>query len=59
MKRSAIIFLLLTFNWAVSAQDNIPSYGKIDKSDLQIQDCSFDPGAEAVILLDIGEIEFS
>jgi len=59
MKASIFIFLFLSFNWAVQAQDNIPSYGKIDKADLEMQDCSFDPGAEAVILLDIGEIEFN
>lgn len=59
MKTSVFIFLLLLFNGELPAQDKIPAYGKIDKADLQMEDCSFDPGAEAVILLDIGEIEFS
>lgn len=59
MKMSVIIFSLLLFNWALQAQEKIPAYGKIDKADLQMTDCSFDPGAEAMILLDIGEIEFS
>ena len=59
MKTSVFVFLFLSFNWALQAQDKIPAYGKIDKADLQMQDCSFDPGAEAIILLDIGEIEFS
>lgn len=43
----------------MKAQDNIPYYGKIGKADLEMRDCSFDPGNEAVILLDIGEIEFN
>ena len=59
MKTSVLFFLLLSFNWALQAQDKIPAFGKIDIADLQMQDCSFDPGAEAMILLDIGEIEFS
>jgi len=59
MKRTVCIFLLLLLNWAIQAQDNLPAYGKIDRSDLDMQDCSFDPGAAAVILLDIGEIEFN
>jgi hypothetical protein len=59
MKTAAFIFLFLSFHWAIQAQENIPAYGKVDKADLEMQDCSFDPGAEAVILLDIGEIEFS
>ena len=58
MKTSGLILLLLSFNWAVQAQDKIPAYGKVDKADLEMRDCSFDPGAEAVVLLDIGEIEF-
>ncbi|MFZ1305098.1 MAG: DUF3857 domain-containing protein [Ferruginibacter sp.] len=59
MKTSVIFFFLLLFNWALQAQEKIPAYGKIDKADLEMTDCSFDPGAEAMILLDIGEIEFS
>ncbi|MBL7701762.1 MAG: DUF3857 domain-containing protein [Ferruginibacter sp.] len=59
MKTFLFICMFLTLNRPMQAQDNIPSYGKIDKAELEMQDCSFDPGAEAVILLDIGEIEFS
>ncbi len=59
MKTTGFTFLLLLFNWAIQAQDNIPSYGKINKADLQMQDCSFDPGAEAILLLDIGDIDFN
>lgn len=41
------------------AQDKLPSFGKIDKADMQMQDCDFDPGAEAYVLIDVGDIEFS
>jgi hypothetical protein len=32
----------------------IPSFGKIDKADLQMTDCDFDKGAEAIVLIDWG-----
>lgn len=59
MKTVFFAILFISFNSVTEAQDNFPSYGKIDIADLQLQDCSFDPGAEAMILLDIGEIEFT
>ena len=59
MKTTVFIFLFLSLSGLIHAQDNIPAYGKIDITDLEMQDCSFDPGAEAVVLLDIGEIEFN
>lgn len=39
------------------SQDKLPSFGKIDKADLEMKDCDFDPGAEALVLFDVGEIE--
>ena len=59
MKKIAIIIFFLSVNCKIYAQDKLPAFGKIDIVDLEIQDCSFDPGAEAMILLDIGEIEFN
>lgn len=59
MKKSVFTFCLLISFIFLHAQDNIPYYGKIDKADLQMQDCSFDSGAEAILLLDIGEIDFN
>ena len=59
MKTSIFISLGLLFSFALQAQDKLPSYGKIDKADLQIQDCSFDPGAEAFVLIDLGDINVS
>lgn len=58
MKQLSVLFFLLFLSLYLPAQDKIPAFGTIDKSDLEMTDCSFDPGAEAVLLLDIGEIEF-
>ena len=52
------IFSLLLVS-VTNAQDKIPSFGKIDKADLEMKDCDFDPGSEAFVLFDIGEIEVS
>lgn len=41
-----------------NAQDKLPSFGKIDKADLEMKDCSFDPGAEAIVLIDVGDIKY-
>ena len=59
MKKLIIVTFAALFFIPAFAQDKIPSYGKIDKADLQLQDCSFDPGAEAIALVSIGEVEVS
>ncbi|MEP7255370.1 MAG: DUF3857 domain-containing protein [Ferruginibacter sp.] len=57
MKRTVLIFFLLSFLLTAKTQDKLPSFGKIDKADLEIKDCDFDPGAEALVLFDVGEME--
>ncbi|MEP7238294.1 MAG: DUF3857 domain-containing protein [Ferruginibacter sp.] len=59
MKKLAIIFSLVLINCLVQAQDKLPSFTKIEKADLDMQDCEFDPGAEALVLIDFGDIEFN
>lgn len=59
MKKLTILFCLLFCNCLIQAQEKLPSFGKIDKADLEIQDCDFDPGAEACVLIDFGDIEFN
>jgi len=59
MKTVFFLLMFLSFSRAVQAQDNIPAFGKIDKADLEMQDCGFDRGAEALVLLDVGQIEIS
>lgn len=59
MKKFTLIISFLIFNDVIRAQDKLPSFGKIDKVDLEIKDCDFDPGAEAFVLIDLSSIEFN
>ncbi|MEP7142499.1 MAG: DUF3857 domain-containing protein [Ferruginibacter sp.] len=57
MKNSLFILLLMSILCtSVSAQKDIPAYGKIDKADLEIKECTFDNAAEAMVLFDVGEV---
>jgi hypothetical protein len=58
MKKITLVFCALLLFLTATSQDKIPKYGTIDKADLEMKDCDFDPGAEAVELLDIGEMEY-
>lgn len=40
------------------AQKDLPAFGKIDKADLEMQDCDFDKGAAAVVLIDWGNLYY-
>jgi Domain of Unknown Function with PDB structure (DUF3857) len=59
MKKLVIFFGLLLIFGPSQAQDKLPSFGEIDKADLEMKDCGFDPGAEAVVLLSVGEIQYA
>ncbi len=59
MKKVTLAAILIVLCFSLSAQDKLPSFGKIDKADLEMKDCDFDPGAEAVVLIDVGEIQFA
>jgi Domain of Unknown Function with PDB structure (DUF3857)/Transglutaminase-like superfamily len=60
LKLIRLLFVPLCFFITTTvAQDKVPSFGKIDKADLEIKDCDFDLNAEAIVLLDIGEIQFA
>jgi hypothetical protein len=53
-----LFFALLLFSLELKGQPAIPDYGKINKADLELTDCSFDPGAIAYKLLDYGRVRF-
>ncbi len=40
------------------AQKGQPAFGKVDKADLQMKDCDFDKGADALVLIDYGNIYY-
>lgn len=55
MKTTIISYLLIfIFTISAAAQKGQPSFGKIDKADLEMKDCDFDKGAEALVLIDYG-----
>ncbi|HEY6437138.1 MAG TPA: DUF3857 domain-containing protein, partial [Ignavibacteriaceae bacterium] len=54
------IIVLLFSNPSFSQKDkDIPAWGKIEKADLEMKECDFDKDAEAMILLEKGEIDFT
>ncbi|MEP7142498.1 MAG: DUF3857 domain-containing protein [Ferruginibacter sp.] len=55
-------FPFLTFICMVQiamAQKGLPAFGKIELSDLELKDCSFDPGSDACKLIDWGNMYFT
>ncbi|MEO6406599.1 MAG: DUF3857 domain-containing protein [Ferruginibacter sp.] len=56
MKRVFSSMVLLAMTMIVNAQKSVPSFGKVDIEDLKMTECSFDPGAEAINLIDIGNV---
>ncbi len=64
IRSSLAIFVLFFICFSLQAQSKtennltIPDYGVIEKADMQMKDCDFDPGAEAMVLLDDGVLEF-
>lgn len=57
--RKQVFALLLLFNSSfILAQKEIPSFGKIDKEDLQMKECEFDKDAEAYKLISFGDVRY-
>jgi hypothetical protein len=56
------IYTTLLFLFAAAfhsvAQKGLPGFGKVDKADLELTDCSFDKGADAMVLIDFGNIYY-
>lgn len=60
----SLLLLLFSVTNTLSAQrrhsnPNLPDFGDVDKADLQLKSCSFDPEADAEILLDKCEISYA
>jgi hypothetical protein len=55
-----IVFLTISLMAQKSKNSNpeLPAFGKIDKADLEMKQCDFDDKAEALILLDDGQLEY-
>ncbi|TDX01688.1 DUF3857 domain-containing protein [Dinghuibacter silviterrae] len=58
MRKASVLILLLVRSLVTLGQKDIPAYGKIDKDDLTMTTCDFDPEADAVVLIKTGETTF-
>lgn len=64
MRKLATLALLLLFSTSMMAQKkkdknpNLPSFGNVSVEELQMKECDFDQKAEAMILLDDGQLEY-
>ncbi len=56
-KLSITTILLLSFS-VIFAQKEIPKFGDIDKTDLELKECDYDKGAEAYKLISIGDVSY-
>jgi hypothetical protein len=54
----SILLFLLSVSCPVLAQKGQPGFGKIDIADLEMKDCDFDKGADALVLIDYGNIYY-
>lgn len=52
------IIMVLSLPSFLFAQKEVPSFGKVDKADLEMADCEFDKGAEALTLIDWGKMYY-
>jgi hypothetical protein len=50
------LLLLLFISGQGQIKDTIPPFGKVEKSDLLMKQCDFDKNAEAVVLLEVGDV---
>jgi hypothetical protein len=58
MKTIYILPFLLAFLMTAQAQKGQPAFGKVDKADLEMKDCDFDKGADALVLIDYGNMYY-
>ncbi len=60
MRLILLLLAIIIFSPALFSQKDkdIPAWGKIDKAELEMKECDIDPKAEAMILVDKGEVDF-
>ncbi len=64
MKRLTFLSAYVLFSFFLSAQkgknkvSNIPAFGSVEKSELEMKECDFDKNAEAVVLFEKGKTDF-
>jgi len=58
MRKLSALALALSCSLTGICQKEAPSYGKVDKEDLLMTSCAFDPEADACVLIKTGETTF-
>ena len=58
MGKQTLTILLVFTSSIIFAQNEIPSFGKIDKSDLLLKECEYDKDAEAYNLFNYGSVRY-
>ncbi|MBK7434808.1 MAG: DUF3857 domain-containing protein [Chitinophagaceae bacterium] len=58
MKRVLLFLFYTAMVSNLKAQKGLPAFGKIDKADLEMKDCSFDKGADALTLIDFCDMHY-
>jgi hypothetical protein len=65
LKKTSLTLILFVFFQIAFAQKNkkddgpeVPKFGTVDKSDLEMKDCDFDEKAPAEVLIDDGDMDF-
>lgn len=64
MKRLTSLSACLLISFFISAQkgkskdSNIPAFGSVQKSELEMKECDFDKKAEAVVIFDKGQLDY-
>ncbi len=56
--KNAIACLILCYSFGAIAQPKIPEFGNVDRAELTMKTCTFEPGATAVNLIRTARIKF-
>jgi hypothetical protein len=52
----AITGMISICSYSQKNKKDVPDFGKIEKADLEMKECAFDPKANAMVLFDVGEL---
>src|SRR5678816_2360212 len=58
MKKILCLLQAALLYYVAFSQKTVPEFGKIDVAELKMKSCSFEPGASALNLFDVQEVEF-
>lgn len=59
MRKQLLTILFLFNSLVIFAEKDLPAFGKIEKSDLELKECEFDKDAEAYNLISYGDVHYT